>query len=416
MKIPVIILSYNRPMYLEKVLLSMREQDKVLNTVFSFFLFQDVPPFELQHEDSSVDECINIFRTVLNEGEVFKAPKHQGIALNYNRAEHFVFNELKSQIAFFFEDDMILNRNYFQILTNLSKLALANNNIGTVTAAGCSHKTSYEEQVNKRELLQNAGFSWGFALTKKHWEERKPYLDEYISIIKNNRYKYRDTQKIWHFYSKLGFGKHPTSQDRVKTLVTNYLKRLRLSTTTVNARYIGKLGEHFTKDIFNARGFEKQVVFEDYYNIDFQINTTETRKLLQDESLKLQTFQSQNSYNGLTKNVLKKEKVNFEKFSLPKRLILKAPIESGNIKVNRFSSIFNFKDNISELKIEFKSSPINLKLFLIIIYQDNGDEFYKEITSSMPTSVKLDENRNIQVLFVNKSDKKGIIERMTVSY
>lgn len=394
----------------------MRDQGKTLDTTFSFFLFQDVPPFELQHEDSSVDECINIFKTVLNNGEVFKAPKHQGIALNYNRAENFVFNELKSQIAFFFEDDMILNRNYFHLLTNLSKLALGNNKIGTVTAAGYNHKVSYEEQLKRRDKLQNAGFSWGFALTKRHWEERKPYLDEYINIIKNNRYKYRDTQKIWHFYSKLGFGKHPTSQDRVKTLITNYLKRLRLSTSTVNARYIGELGEHFTKDIFISRGFEKQVVFEDCYNIDFKINPTEAQKLLQNESIKLQTFQLRSSHIGLSKKVHKSREVNSEEFSLPTRLILKAPIENGKIKVKKFSPIFNFKNNISELKIEFKSSPMNLKLFLIIICQDNGEEFYKEIKSSLPTSIKLDENRNMQFLFVNKTNSEGVIEKMVVSY
>ncbi|WP_312409822.1 glycosyltransferase family A protein [Pseudescherichia sp.] len=259
-EVPVVILSYNRPQYLQTVLDSLSQQDLVEHHQFTYHLFQDGPRLE-QDEIALTDQCVQLFQSYFPLGVVHSNRENIGIALNYDRAERFVFEELQAEYAFFFEDDLVVQPHYFQLLNALVRTYLSNNQVGMVTCCGPEYHTSLEYQKNNEQRLIHAGFNWGFALKRNNWLDRKMVLEPYLSIVKRNDYRFRDKKAIWRFYSSLGFGPLPTSQDRAKNLASLYLGVARLNTMTVNARYIGSIGEHFDTLQYNQRGFDRQTLY-----------------------------------------------------------------------------------------------------------------------------------------------------------
>ncbi|MBV0934895.1 glycosyltransferase family A protein [Marinobacterium weihaiense] len=259
-EVPVVILSYNRPQYLKAVLDSLNQQDPVNHYQFSYHLFQDGPRLE-RNEIALTDQCVQVFQSCIPSGMVHYNRENLGIALNYDRAECFVFEELQAEYAFFFEDDLVVQPHYLQLLNTLARTFLNNSEVGMVTCCGPDYHPSLEYQKSNEHRLIHAGFNWGFALKRNHWLDRKVVLEPYLSIVKRNDYRFRDKKAIWNFYRSLGFGPIPTSQDRAKNLASLYLGVSRLNTTTVNARYIGAVGEHFDTSQYNKRGFDRQTLY-----------------------------------------------------------------------------------------------------------------------------------------------------------
>ncbi|EPW6429589.1 glycosyltransferase family A protein [Vibrio parahaemolyticus] len=280
-EVPVVIMSYNRPQYLQSVLESFRQQNSVNGYQFTFYLFQDGPRLE-QDEYEIVEQCIQVFKSFFPLGVIHSSRENLGIAQNYDRAERFVFEELQAEYAFFFEDDLVVQPHYFQLLNALIRTYLNNSQVGMVTCCGPERHPSLECQKQNQLRLIHAGFNWGFALKRNHWLKRKEVLEPYLSIVKRNDYRFRDKKAIWGFYHSLGFGPLPTSQDRAKNLATLYLGVLRLNTTTVNASYIGSIGEHFNTSQYNQRGFDRQTLYPKVPSIkkfSYDQDTLDTYKL-----------------------------------------------------------------------------------------------------------------------------------------
>lgn len=415
MIIPVVILSYNRPYYLKQVLESIKNQKTRDNLLFEYYLFQDIPPHEDRNFGKLVNQCKLIFSEILSDGIVFEADRHQGIAFNYQRAEQYVFEERKFPFCFFLEDDFILNKNYFEILYHLSKLAINNSKIGTVTAIGVDHCLLIEEQIKNSYMLANAGFSWAFSLTRQHWLERKKYVDIYLKIIGYNRYQFRDSNKIWAFYSQLGFPKLPTSQDKVKSVITNYLGKVRLSTTTVNGEYIGAEGTHFTCNKFEERGFCTQQVIKDsdltplFFEVDEnlieELFLQERERLLQQNfSLNKNQFNYRKSLNVLIQ----------AGFDLPEKLVIKSKIYGNTIQASSNELILNYKGLSKDLSLEVIFQSKANYLLLIIINLDDGKESYHKIYNKLVFQYSKLIPHEVQIFLFNDMRYPVTIENLKI--
>ena len=69
-------------------------------------------------------------------GAVFESNDNLGIAMNFDRAERYVFEILSADAAIFFEDDMIISPVYLEVLGRLIERALEDERIGYVAAFG----------------------------------------------------------------------------------------------------------------------------------------------------------------------------------------------------------------------------------------------------------------------------------------
>jgi len=83
-----------------------------------------------------IAECCELFRRQIPLGTVFQSHVNLGIALNYKRAEEFLFGGLKVPYALFLEDDMVLSPHYLEVTHRLLHIAIKQPAIGYVSAYG----------------------------------------------------------------------------------------------------------------------------------------------------------------------------------------------------------------------------------------------------------------------------------------
>ena len=190
-KIPVIIISFNRPDYLELVLLSLKRQSLPLD-LFKIYLFQDggIDRFSGKVV-ADTSKSIETFKYIFPTQTIIESDVNLGVALNYDRAEKFAFDVLKADYAFFFEDDLVLGFNYLKALMRMTEFALDEPRVGYVAAYG-DHYASPKDQISNAKKVIMLDHKWGFALTKRQWLLQKEIIDGYIDIIKTSNYQSRN--------------------------------------------------------------------------------------------------------------------------------------------------------------------------------------------------------------------------------
>jgi hypothetical protein len=264
--IPIVILAFNRPEYLTAVLSSLVQQASVDLSKRDVFLFQDgaVNPFSsLTHCDPAAPAAnVEIFKKFIPHGTPMLAPHNLGIALNFDRAERFVFEEFGADAAIFLEDDLVLGPYYLKTLEQLIGLALANERIAYVAAYG-NHKAAAEEQLRQRSALTLLGHIWGAGLTRRQWLRQKQYVDQYLDIVRTADYRRRDHDRIIDLFHSWGLGVPGTSQDIAKTHAAILCGTVKVNTYACFGHYIGESGSHFNPAMFERMGFVGTAVMQE---------------------------------------------------------------------------------------------------------------------------------------------------------
>ena len=250
---PIAVISYNRHDLLEQFLVSLKQQTVAFDPA-RVALFQD-------HGDPAEDGCVAVFRAAFPEGEVFQADQNLGVALNIDRAERHVFETLGAEVAYFFEDDLILGPHYLEALGQLADFALAEDRVSYVAAYGV-HRTAAAEQASRAGELVPMDHKWGFALTRRQWERQKPIIAPYLDIIRQRPYRQRDHAAIKAYYRSLGFGEAGTSQDGAKDVAGAVLGTVKLMSFACFARYEGREGLHMRPELYEQLGYGQTSLYE----------------------------------------------------------------------------------------------------------------------------------------------------------
>ncbi|MBN1928445.1 MAG: glycosyltransferase [Chlorobiaceae bacterium] len=264
-KITIALLSFNRPRYLSKVLASLIPQ---LQPEDEVFLFQDGSfnsASKLKKtDDKQIDQCVKIFEYLIARRcnvKVFRSSENLGIAGNYRVAEKYVFETLDRNQALFLEDDLVLGPDFLHVTDKLLDLSEKEPMIGYVSAYGdlwASRRQQHER--NGQLILMHE--NWGAALTKRSWLAQQEVREQYWSLIENVDYRFRDNERIISFYRDLGFKCRITSQDSARWIACLKAGMVRLTTSTCNARYIGKIGEHSRASYFRKYHFNDSEIFD----------------------------------------------------------------------------------------------------------------------------------------------------------
>ena len=158
-------MSFDRPDYLREVLESVARQKDCAVIDAGVYLFQDgavnAASSEQRADPKDINECEKIFKELFPNGQAFVSPVNLGVALNFERAEKFVFEQLDSDAAIFLEDDLVLAPYYMEALNRLIQVALRDQRIGYVAAYG-HHWVPIENQKKDptKGLRQNWCFKW----------------------------------------------------------------------------------------------------------------------------------------------------------------------------------------------------------------------------------------------------------------
>lgn len=261
---PVILLSFDRPEFFERVARSLSDQVDANLQGRPIALFQDgaVNRFsgKRRAEDSVIDANVEIFRRYFPEGKCFVAESNLGVALNFERAERYAFEELNRDAALFFEDDLLLSPFYVSALDRLTEMALGDARVGYVSAYGFQGPQSARSNPEPLKYV-TLGHLWGFGLTKRLWLRNRPFVDPYLQLVRNIDYRERDARAIYRLYSSWGMGAPGTSQDCAKHMACVLNDAVNLNTSVSFARYIGATGLHMDRDLFDFIGFDRTEVY-----------------------------------------------------------------------------------------------------------------------------------------------------------
>jgi len=137
---PILVLSFNRPDYLEPVLRSLAAQADRAMERHPVFLFQDHPLSRLTGaplaRPEDVAACLDLFARIIPWGTAVPAGANLGVALNVRRTERFAFETLDAEVAYFLEDDLILSPLYLSVLDRLRDLCAPEPRIGYFACYG----------------------------------------------------------------------------------------------------------------------------------------------------------------------------------------------------------------------------------------------------------------------------------------
>lgn len=256
-RIPIAILSFDRPNYLRQVLVSLRRQIDARDEII---LFQDgaFNPISGRWKSDSgrIEACRAVFREIIPWGEIREAPVNLGIAHNYRRAEEYAFVEREHNACLFLEDDLVLSPYYLSVVRKLTAWAQTDRRIAYVSAYG-NLWAGLLEQWRNRHRLMHMHECWGFATTRTAWLDEQPFRQRYFALIDDVDYSQRDHDRIRTFFRDLGTETSITGQDFPRWFISAQLGKVRISTATCYARYIGRDGEHGTAEYYDRMGFKR---------------------------------------------------------------------------------------------------------------------------------------------------------------
>ncbi|HEX2592961.1 MAG TPA: hypothetical protein VHL34_15785 [Rhizomicrobium sp.] len=283
MKIPVAVMSFDRPHYLEAVLQTALRQKGFGRFEPVFYLFQDgaVSPRTgtVYGNPDKMPESVEVFRKYVPDGIVIDSKVNLGVALNFDRAERVLFEEKAYEAAIFLEDDMLLQPHYFATMAQLMEFAFRRDDIGMFAAYGFRKSTPLAEQrARAHEICLMDEHNWAFGITRRAWIARDSVVRHYLDLISDLDYRSRGDRnnQIKGLQRALGRGGrgYLTSQDSMKNMACEVLGIHRINTFTNNARYIGKVGEHSTEERFKAAGHAASVLYDRPHG-DFELPSSE---------------------------------------------------------------------------------------------------------------------------------------------
>jgi glycosyltransferase involved in cell wall biosynthesis len=258
--LPVCIISFNRPDYLEKVLDSLLAQERGGLRERRIALFQDgaigLKSGRPYGDPNRIRECIEVFKKRFPSGDVHDSSVNLGVARNFERAETYAFDVLRADSAVFLEDDLVLGRNYFETLEVLIETFRADDRVAYVAAYGDHTRTRDEQLANKHGLI-TLTHNWGFAVFRRAWIRMRPKVLQYLRLIDDVDYQDREAAKISSLFRSWGYGTPAISQDAAKTIACCASGMVKLNTFVCNATYIGETGLHMNQDLYAERGYGK---------------------------------------------------------------------------------------------------------------------------------------------------------------
>jgi hypothetical protein len=263
---PIAVMSFDRPHYLEAVLKGLSVQTGCGLPTRSISLFQDgaVNPFSGQQRanDKDIDACVELFQKYVPHGTIFRSCNNLGVALNFDRAERYVFERLNAEAAIFLEDDLEISPFYICSLDHFLAFALSDERVGHVAVYG-HHRTPLGEQQKNPGGLILLEHNWAFGLTRRQWSKNRKYVDPYVDLIRDRDYRSRDTNKIYELYSSWGLGCPGDSQDVTKTLACCLTGSVKLNIRACLGKYIGKTGIHMKKEWYDRLGYGSTEVYSE---------------------------------------------------------------------------------------------------------------------------------------------------------
>ena len=274
MPTPIIVMSFNRPQFLEKVLASLKAQIPGSLDGREIHLFQDGAVNRYSRlryaRDVDIAASIEVFKSFFPEGIVHAVEDNIGICENFQRAERFIFEDRDFECAYFLEDDLVLSPAYLNMMDALQEWAEGMPNVAYFAAYGNYYADRKEIQDQRRELM-TLDHHWGFGLLRRHWRAMQPLLAPFYDVVVGTDYSRRHHQEVFALYEAQDAAPRASSQDAAKAFACARLGVWRCNTVMPFAKYIGDVGQHMTSEVFEALGFSRVIVANEMIRLRYPV-------------------------------------------------------------------------------------------------------------------------------------------------
>jgi hypothetical protein len=256
-QVPVVIFSFDRPEYLDRLCAGLRAQTQVRPDPARVVLMQDGAVSALtghRHgRPGLIQRSVETFRRHFPEGQVVAASRNLGIAENILRGQRHAFETMGSAVGYFFEDDLEPGPLY---LAALEAMRVATepfaDHVGYFAAYGTHRDPAPGPEVGWRQL----GHHWGFGLRRDAWRRIQSRIGDWWEEIRRNDYRARNRLRLFELWRGREVAVDGVGEDAATEVACLELGLARLGTDVCFGRYIGVEGEHFTPGVFRDLGFE----------------------------------------------------------------------------------------------------------------------------------------------------------------
>jgi uncharacterized protein (TIGR02444 family) len=105
--------------------------------------------------------------------------------------------------------------------------------------------------------------NWGFGLTRRQWLRNKPFVDDYLKLIRRVDYHARDGLAISRLFASWGLGCPGDSQDCAKSLACCATGAAKINIRACLGKYIGATGIHMEQRWYDEIGYAKVECFDE---------------------------------------------------------------------------------------------------------------------------------------------------------
>ena len=259
-RLAICFLAFCRPLYFRQVVNSVSRQSALAGARLYCFLDGCVNErSRVRHASAPrVRECARLFTTAFPDGELHASPANLGIALNYDRAETYLFVQRRYDYVLFLEDDFVLQPHYLQTIRAMICEFGTTARVGAFSAFGDHDATLADQRVHRRRIT-SMGHAWAVCVPRQRWLAYRRHYLPYLRYIRRFDYTRRPHEDIQHrLYRRWGAKPVASSQDTAKRIAMLKAGQVQISTYANNGYYIGEEGTHFNAALFRRLGYRKR--------------------------------------------------------------------------------------------------------------------------------------------------------------
>jgi len=283
LKKAIAILPYNNFEYFRKTLdgiLSQHIDNRSVLEDFDLFIFQDALQERHSASNAQYEEIKKYCEEKIPLVRFHRQEKNQGIALQFDYAETFLFSTEKYDVVILCEHDFVMAPNYLNVVSNLINQFADDERIAAVSAHSSGYRASQEEQQQRKNEYVVMGHDWGAAVFRRAWLKRVSVMSAYYELLRGIPFEQRNNLLIHAWMRFLGFYEGSTSQDTIKACVDSALGQLRISSFPNLGTYIGEQGMHWDRTIYESFGYHQTVLFQGEYGKPASLGAEQFQKLL----------------------------------------------------------------------------------------------------------------------------------------
>ncbi|MDT9225496.1 MAG: glycosyltransferase [Limnospira sp. PMC 1279.21] len=197
-KAAVSISAYNRPEYFKQVVESLENNPE--SSFLDFYFFLDGGQESAQEENAKI-----ITNSSIVNKHIIARHNNWGLGRNMIEARCTLFDVCGYDRVLVLEDDMVLSPYYIGLIFRLLDWSEANfDDVGVVQGWFPCQWNREEKLHHLDKVCVGNPHWWGYALSRKVWDEIKSLLYEYEDrFLKDRAYSQRDDHAIREFYKKI---------------------------------------------------------------------------------------------------------------------------------------------------------------------------------------------------------------------